>query len=1182
MASHIESLASELLDMIAVYLDLVEISRLLQCSRNLHRRLEPVLYADGNALNDAMLWACKNGSLRTIRLAVSYGARVSQVIVRKRVPKSDSLKSFQPLTLHLAAKKGHADAFALLLELGAGITGSESDSSQFKACPLCVNFNTVGYADSKSLQALVRHLRVGSVGTEVLLRHFLAAGLGPQIREFARLDPTLDIPAAAIIHNGGSLDLVKIILDDGAPLKQLARIGKRTFISPLSAAILVNSTPLVDLMIARGADIHCTDGAFFTSRKAAYNFSETEDFPYPFWKPLHIPIFAAAQAMAKYGVAMMQRCLDEGADINRPSHRTGVTRQPFNRQYNYTPLLFYLESITSWSPKAKLRPIVGLEYLMSRGATLEMAGEKPSNYLPYVCLERPSPIEILLDKWGLEQLADPEFFATIKFLLESGAAKRHAKIIMDKYLRRQVWSQRSKKMPDILPEWRAFIDLLCKNQPTTNSIDSLLREVILQQGGDLNLFGDFGRATIDSLLKAGANINHKPGRHILHKLCESSSSGTFHYLSEFVHVSAKHKREFNIYKCWHVQQRIQFFKYLLEKGADPLMSYGGRTAINILMEKADMFSDDGKRIVSYQVTLAAYLGDPHERGFEASDGKDGLAKSELKRILHFLGAFQCGIDHPLPAYQQLLFVPSHISLRQRSVLGIPLAKSRLETDGNQYAFDLRNIMADDAAVAPTGGASTGLDSGDHDASQTMPHFLSQASRKSTLTKSAMDVNAASFGGTDTPMTFPHHHTPELSDYFVGPRDLESHSKLPYFMRMHGSVLPRMLLPLTLIGAWSTLITCLHNFVTPLVVSNVLLTVLGFVVGLALSFRSSTAYERYSDGRRAWSTVSVQCRNLGRMIWISTTEREGQTGKEDLLGKITAMNLVVAFAVSLKHKLRFEPFAHYPDVASLIGHLDTYAKAAYKEEHLHQPKKTPWKRAGEYLGLTMAYSNPRKELKRSDKPLGNLPLEVLTYLNAYIEEVVNNQTLKSAVVAGQMFTALSVLTDAQAANERVLATPLPIGYNILISQIVLLYVYLLPFQLVSSLNWITIPGTIAAAYIIIGLAAIGNELENPFGDDVNDLPLDHFCDEISKEIDVIMSVKAPVFSDFIRGPDGGSNQVLWPLSTGGCDEWSRRSESDIRSALRAKVVVGQSRAVESISEKSVSPSVVRERVRVLGA
>jgi len=49
-------------------------------------------------------------------------------------------------------------------------------------------------------------------------------------------------------------------------------------------------------------------------------------------------------------------------------------------------------------------------------------------------------------------------------------------------------------------------------------------------------------------------------------------------------------------------------------------------------------------------------------------------------------------------------------------------------------------------------------------------------------------------------------------------------------------------------------------------------------------------------------------------------------------------------------------------------------------------------------------------------------------------------------------ALVGLTDTAGNAERVLTTPLPIGYNILISQVVLLYIYLLPFQLLGALQY----------------------------------------------------------------------------------------------------------------------------------
>lgn len=80
-------------------------------------------------------------------------------------------------------------------------------------------------------------------------------------------------------------------------------------------------------------------------------------------------------------------------------------------------------------------------------------------------------------------------------------------------------------------------------------------------------------------------------------------------------------------------------------------------------------------------------------------------------------------------------------------------------------------------------------------------------------------------------------------------------------------------------------TCLSQFLQPLGVSNILLTVLGFVVSLAISLRSNTSYERYSEGRKYWSQLMLVSQHLAREIWVSTTEREGEEGKEDVLGKL---------------------------------------------------------------------------------------------------------------------------------------------------------------------------------------------------------------------------------------------------------------------------------------------------------
>jgi ion channel-forming bestrophin family protein len=378
-----------------------------------------------------------------------------------------------------------------------------------------------------------------------------------------------------------------------------------------------------------------------------------------------------------------------------------------------------------------------------------------------------------------------------------------------------------------------------------------------------------------------------------------------------------------------------------------------------------------------------------------------------------------------------------------------------------------------------------------------------------------------------------------------------HSKWPTFLRMKGSVLPKMIIPLTFVGAWATAITCIDRLVQTIAIESVLLTVTGFVVGLALSFRSSTAYERYSEGRKYWAQLLFTSRNLARLIWVHVQERHeesAETGKSDVLGKLAALNLLNAFAVALKHRLRFEPSTEYPDLAPLLCNVRTLAGDA-DQAALRERKVSSWKSAGQHLGVSFAESNPRKILKKSKDNLGNTPMEVLTYLSAYFENCYTNKTVTVGTHQVQATNMLASLTDVLSGCERVVNTPLPVAYSISISQITWAYVLVLPFQLVGYLQWVTIPGTILAGYIILGLAQIGRELENPFGLDVNDLPLDAFCQELANEIDTLTSQPAPLDNQqWMR--DGGA-KVLWPFSEMEYKGWEDRSLDEIRAALKLK-------------------------------
>jgi putative membrane protein len=50
--------------------------------------------------------------------------------------------------------------------------------------------------------------------------------------------------------------------------------------------------------------------------------------------------------------------------------------------------------------------------------------------------------------------------------------------------------------------------------------------------------------------------------------------------------------------------------------------------------------------------------------------------------------------------------------------------------------------------------------------------------------------------------------------------------------------------------------------------------------------------------------------------------------------------------------------------------------------------------GEHLGVSFAESNPRKTLKKAKKPLGHLPLEIMNYLSAYVENLIQIGSLKT--------------------------------------------------------------------------------------------------------------------------------------------------------------------------------------------
>jgi putative membrane protein len=83
---------------------------------------------------------------------------------------------------------------------------------------------------------------------------------------------------------------------------------------------------------------------------------------------------------------------------------------------------------------------------------------------------------------------------------------------------------------------------------------------------------------------------------------------------------------------------------------------------------------------------------------------------------------------------------------------------------------------------------------------------------------------------------------------------------------------------------------------------------------------------------------------------------------------------------------------YPDLNGFLAHLNTFAGTATEVQRPEIPKNGFWKELGQDMGFSFAKDNPLKEIKNSNMPLGNLPLEILTYIGAFIDHAIETGQL----------------------------------------------------------------------------------------------------------------------------------------------------------------------------------------------
>ena len=280
---------------------------------------------------------------------------------------------------------------------------------------------------------------------------------------------------------------------------------------------------------------------------------------------------------------------------------------------------------------------------------------------------------------------------------------------------------------------------------------------------------------------------------------------------------------------------------------------------------------------------------------------------------------------------------------------------------------------------------------------------------------------------------------------------QSPSVLALLCSRQGSIVAEVWRPILFTVLIAGLVTWTHGHLYHFKVS---LTVIPFsLIGLALAiflgFRNRVSYDRFWEGRRLWGELLIVSRNLARQTLSlpATLSREQQRA---------LIQTVAAFAHVLRHHLRGT--APDSDVARLLS------------------------------------SSEQKRILDSH----NRPNAVLALLGQAYARLERQQQLHPVLLANadQQLTRLSYVLGG---CERILFTPIPYAYILLLHRTVHLYCFLLPFGLVDTVGVLTPLVVAIVAYTFFCLDALGGQIENPFDMEPNDLPLHALSNTIESNL-----------------------------------------------------------------------------------
>ncbi|PWA03465.1 hypothetical protein BB558_000370 [Smittium angustum] len=292
--------------------------------------------------------------------------------------------------------------------------------------------------------------------------------------------------------------------------------------------------------------------------------------------------------------------------------------------------------------------------------------------------------------------------------------------------------------------------------------------------------------------------------------------------------------------------------------------------------------------------------------------------------------------------------------------------------------------------------------------------------------------------------------------------------------------------------YAVMIGYITHFYTDFILPINTLSYISIVMGMLIAFRTNTAYDRYYEGRKVWGSVEEISINVIRSIHCSI---KASSSKEET-NKIQAIKNVVVLPYAMMYYLMGKPeyvssrmllllspsmksAIHANSIARGYGSTDTDLDSVVKDNQ-----------DSVLSNRTFNYGDL------------NMPLRITYELIEYLEQL-ESDVVKPQVYI-QIYNSVNSLSNAFNSCLRIQTTPLPVSYSSHLYQTINLYLLFLPFSLVGFNLFIMGAVQLLVSFIFMGTLAIGEEIEDPFGDDDNDLPLIKFCNNLYEEMTFMLN------------------------------------------------------------------------------